>query len=258
MSATGCRGHGFVVEHRLDRLVVREHREGHGGGERIWRPLVSPAAVETSSFVDQSPRGFGLLQRDRDFDHYQDDGAFYEKRPSLWVEPLNDWGKGEVQLVEIPTDDEIYDNIVAYWLPAQPIQAGDKLRFDYRLHWVDQEPYPSEAAAQVVSTRIGRGGVPGQPLTRKPGRHKFSIDFSGGPLRELAQRFDVEAVVTTSRGSIVEPYALKVVGTENWRGVFDLDLPEGSEPAELRCYLRLDGRPLTETWLYRFLPAQAA
>jgi len=224
-----------------------------GAGERIWRPLINPYHVETSTFVDHNPRGFGLLQRDRDFDHYLDDGAFYEKRPSLWVEPLGDWGEGAVQLVEIPTDDEIYDNIVAYWVPKQPVAAGQALRFDYRLHWLADEPYPPTAVGRVISTHIGRGGVPGQPHSRSPRLHKFAIDFSGGPLAELAQRFDVEAVVTTSRGEIVNPYALKVVGTDHWRGVFDLDLP-GDELAELRCYLCLDGRPLTETWLYRFLP----
>lgn len=227
-----------------------------GSGERIWRPLINPRRVETSSFVDHSPRGFGLLQRDRAFDHYQDDSAFYEKRPSLWVEPLGDWGEGAVQLVEIPTDDEIHDNIVAYWVPARPVAGGERLRFDYRLHWLAGEPYPSAAVGRVVATRIGRGGVPGQPHSRAPSLYKFAIDFTGGPLAALAQRYDVEMVVTASRGEIVNPYALKVVGTENWRGVFDIDLPD-NELVELRAYLRLDGRPLTETWLYRFLPPAA-
>lgn len=224
-----------------------------GSGERIWRPLINPRQVETSTFLDRTPRGFGLLQRDRNFDHYQDDGAFYEKRASLWVEPLGDWGEGAVQLVEIPTDDEIHDNIVAYWVPKQPVTPGQPLRFDYRLHWLSDEPYPPTAVGRVISTHIGRGGVPGQPHSRGEHLHKFVIDFSGGPLAELAQRFDVETVVTASRGEVVNPYALKVVGTPHWRGVFDLDLP-GDEPVEIRCYLRLDGQPLTETWLYRFLP----
>ena len=84
-----------------------------GAGERIWRPLNAPPNVMTNSFFDENPKGFGLLQRDRTFDHYEDDGVFYDKRPSVWIEPLNDWGRGAVQLVEIPTVDEIHDNIVS-------------------------------------------------------------------------------------------------------------------------------------------------
>ena len=73
-----------------------------GTGEWIWRPVLNPHYVRVNSFLDDNPRGFGLLQRDREFDHYQDDGTFYNKRPSLWVEPLGNWGKGLVQLVEFP------------------------------------------------------------------------------------------------------------------------------------------------------------
>jgi glucans biosynthesis protein len=221
-----------------------------GKGERIWRPLNNPDIVRTSSFVDENPKGFGLLQRDRDFEDYEDDGAFYEKRPSVWVEPLTSWGAGEVQLVELPTDDEIHDNIVAYWKPARAIAPGDEITLSYRLHWVSQEPFPP-VVGRAVATRIGRGGIPGQP--RPPGKMKFVIDFEGGVLDGLEQRYDLEPVITASRGSIEGAYVIKVVGTERWRVVFDLGA-EGKEPVELRCYVRLNSRVLTETWLYQYLP----
>ena len=92
-------------------------------GEHIWRPLNNPPRTTLSSFLDENPRGFGLLQRDRNFDHYQD-GVKYEKRPSTWVEPLGDWGAGAVQLLEFPTDDEIHDNIVASWVPKDADGGG--------------------------------------------------------------------------------------------------------------------------------------
>ncbi len=222
-----------------------------GKGERIWRPLNNPHVVRTSTFLDESPKGFGLLQRDRAFYHYEDDGAFYDKRPGVWVEPLGAWGAGEVQLVEIPTDDEIHDNIAAYWKPARPVTAGDELDFAYRLHWVAEEPFPPAAVGRVVATRLGRGGVPGQP--RPPGRKKFAIDFQGGALDGLKQRFDVDVVVDASRGRVDGRYAVKVVGTPRWRAVFDLDVA-GEEPVDLRCYLTVDGRVLTETWLFQYLP----
>ena len=63
-----------------------------GKGERIWRPLINPPQVMTNSFADDNPKGFGLMQRDRDFANYQDDGAFYNKRPGIWVEPKGNWG----------------------------------------------------------------------------------------------------------------------------------------------------------------------
>lgn len=134
-----------------------------GAGERIWRPLNNPQVPRTSAFSDDNPKGFGLMQRDRAFANYQDDGVFYDRRPSLWVEPLAPWGKGSVQLVELPTDDEIHDNIVAFWVPAEPVRAGARLAYRYRLHWRADEPYPAPQLARTISTRIGRGGIPGQP-----------------------------------------------------------------------------------------------
>ena len=147
-----------------------------------------------NSFVDNNPKGFGLLQRDRAFHNYQDDGVFYNRRPSLWVELLGEWGPGAVQLVEIPTDDEIHDNVVAYWVPDEPIKAGSEWSFHYRLYWVDQEPFPPEEAARVIHTRLGNGGVPGQP--RPANTRKFVIDFEGGPLERLEKQDKVMPIVT--------------------------------------------------------------
>ena len=222
-----------------------------GAGERIWRPLNNPHIVQTNVVADDNPRGFGLLQRDRSFENYEDDGVFYDRRPSVWVEPLGDWGRGAVHLVEIPTDDEIHDNIAAYWVPEAPVVPGTELTFAYRLHWAAEEPVPPESVGRVVATRLGRGGVPGQP--RPANRKKFVIDFAGGPLAGLEQRYDVETVVTASRGVVSNDYALRIVGSDRWRAFFDLEV-DGAEPVDLRCYLRLNGRTLTETWLYQYFP----
>jgi len=225
-----------------------------GAGEHIWRPLTDPPAVQTNSFVDNNPQGFGLIQRDRNFDDYQDDGAFYNRRPSLWVEPLGKWGEGAVQLVEIPTDDEVQDNIVAYWQPKAPVRSGDELAFDYRLTWANGEPVPQGPLGRVVATRIGRGGIPG--LSHPKGLHKFAIDFEGGALAQLQQRYDVTPVVTLSHGAAQNAYVVKIVGTPRWRALFDVSTPEGG-PLDMRCYLRLGDKTLTETWLYQFFPPPA-
>jgi glucans biosynthesis protein len=224
-----------------------------GKGERIWRPLIDPPSVLTNSFLDENPKAFGLMQRDRDFADYQDDGAFYNRRPSMWVEPQGDWGAGAVQLVEIPTQDEIHDNIVAFWTPKRAIKAGEQLDVSYKLYWRNDEPNPPTDIGRITATRIGQGGVPGKPAPTDKDSFKFVIDFEGGPLSKMAARFDVTPVVTVSRGKIVNPYVIKVVGTNRWRALFDIYAP-GKQQIDLRCYLRLDNKTLTETWLYQYFP----
>lgn len=222
-----------------------------GAGERIWRPLNNPPGVQTNSFLDTNPRGFGLLQRDRAFASYEDSAANYHLRPSVWVEPLGYWGEGAVQLVEIPTDDEIHDNIVAYWVPKWEIKAGQEWTFDYRLHWVSEEPFPAKVG-RVVATRIGRGGIAGQPRPR--GEQKFVIDFAGGPLDRLPADAAVTPEITVMRGSITgNVTAYRVAAAGAWRASFDIR-PESASPVDLRCFLRRGDQPLTETWLYQHFP----
>ena len=227
-----------------------------GAGERIWRPLNNPPQVMTNSFLDKNPRGFGLVQRDRDFTHYEDDGVFYDKRPTLWVEPKGDWGEGEVQLVEIPTEDEIHDNIVAFWTPRAAVKAGQSFALDYRLHWVDAEPYRPDSIAHVVATRRGNGGNPA--VRDKTSNYvKYVIDFEGGDLATRdSDKNQAVPDITISRGRVVNPFAIRVMGTDRWRIMFDLDV-HGQAPVDLRSYLRTkDGRALSETWLFQHFPQQ--
>ncbi|HEX4271226.1 MAG TPA: glucan biosynthesis protein [Rhizomicrobium sp.] len=223
-----------------------------GKGERIWRPLIDPPQVMTNSFMDNNPKGFGLIQRDRDFENYQDDGAYYNRRPGVWIEPRGNWGSGSVQLVEIPTADEIHDNIVAYWRPDDAIKAGGSLSFDYRLYWQDSEPDYPKNIARVVATRLGVGGIPGQTPPPRDKR-KFVVDFTGGPLMQMQQRYDVKPVVSSSHGKIDNSYVIKVVGTDLWRAFFDLQT-EGNAPVDLRMFLRLGDKTLSETWIYQYFP----
>lgn len=221
-----------------------------GTGERIWRPLINHSIPVTSSFVDFNPKGFGLLQRDRDFENYLD-GVRYERRPSVWVEPLEGWGAGVVQLVELPTDDEIHDNITVYWRPAAPAQAGTVYRLRYRLHWLAAEPYAAPLA-YCVATRIGRGGQPGKP--RPKGVYKFAVEFAGQRLDPLwGDTVKAVPVITASRGAVQGAFLEPVPGTRQWRVIFDL-APVDAEPVELRLYINGNGEALTETWLYQFRP----
>jgi glucans biosynthesis protein len=222
-----------------------------GSGEHIWRPLNNPQHVATSAFTDHTPRGFGLLQRDRVFDHYLD-GVRYERRPSLWVEPLDDWGAGSVQLIELPTDDEISDNIIAMWVPEASARAGASFRLRYRLYWSADEPHPTPLA-RCVATRLGRGGQPGR--ARPTGVRKFVVEFLGAPLAALPFGTIPQPVLSASRGEfsqiLCEAVPDGVAG--HWRAEFDLTAP-GTEPVEMRLFLKRAERALSETWLYQYHP----
>jgi periplasmic glucans biosynthesis protein len=220
-----------------------------GSGEKIWRPLNDPEHPVTSTFADRSPKGFGLLQRDRDFDHYLD-GVRYERRPSLWVEPDGDWGEGSVQLVELPTDDEISDNIVAMWVPRQPVRAGSNMTVRYRLYWAANEPHPT-TLARCVASRVGRGGEPGHQ--RPKGVHKFVVEFLGGPLAALPNGVKPEPVLTAASGTFSNVFTEAVPDNVpgHWRAQFDYT-GSGASVVDIRLYLKNGGQTLSETWLYQY------
>ena len=221
-----------------------------GSGERIWRPLDNPPRPITNSFADHDPKGFGLLQRDRNFDHYQDDGVFYEKRPSLWVEPLGPWGAGAVTLFELPTRGETDDNIVAFWTPSAPAKAGNRYAMDYRLRWIAGEPQTTTIARAVDCWR-GVAGRPGsEPI---PNATRLVADFSGPALAGLDRSSGVEPIVSLSSGKPLSVAAYPVVGAAaRWRLIVDVPHKSG-ETSDLRAYLKRGEAALTETFLYQFL-----
>ncbi|MDA8415761.1 MAG: glucan biosynthesis protein D [Betaproteobacteria bacterium] len=223
-----------------------------GNDEHLWRPLINPRETDISYFSDENPKGFGLMQRERHFSQYQD-AVHYEKRPGLWVEPLNAWGKGTVQLIELHTEEELYDNVVAAWVPDQPARAGSHHHLHYRLYWQTDTPFPNHLA-RCIGTHIGRGG---EPAHRPADSHKFEVTFSGGDLFHLAEGSIPEAVVTPSRGHVANVACEAVPNGEpgQWRALFDLTGLQGRDPVDIRLFLRQGTNTLSETWLYHFLPA---
>lgn len=222
--------------HDSDGLLV-----ANGDGEWLWTPLENPQRLRSRDFVCQHPRGFGLLQRDRDFRSYQDLEALYHRRPSAWVEPVGDWGQGKVRLVEIPTRNEFEDNIVAFWVPEKNFTAGDELELEYVLHWTSREARLSPGGFCSM-TRLGR--VPGEPLERK-----VILNFAGDRLRELSEEEPVEALFSVSEGaSIYHQNAQKIEETGEWRAVARIRFDGTGKAVTLRAFLRLGNDILTETW----------
>ena len=189
---------------------------------------------------------------DHFFECYQDTGARYERRPSLDVEPLGDWGKGNVRLVEIPSDLEANDNIVAYWVPETPAKAGDEREFAYRLHWGDLPHDPAEALAYVFETRSGHGGFAG--VEAEQGTRKFVVDFKGGLIGPLDPDTAIEPVVSVSNGEVTSTVLEKIAETDIWRLVIDISAAPDAV-VELSAHLAGFDRRLTETWLYQWINA---
>ncbi len=218
----------------------------NGAGERLWRPLANPRNLEISAFLDDKLGGFGLIQRDRAFGTYQDLEARYEKRPSLWIEPLGDWGAGAVKLIEIPTGNEFHDNIVAFWSPRDAIPAGSEFRFAYRMTWGNGPP-PALGGVVVRDTRSGRAWSAGENI------QLVVVDF--GDAAGAATGGETPKVEVTATGGAVTGVTL-IDNVENggWRMTFQLD-PGSESVIELRAALAFaDGRP-SEVWMYRWTPA---
>ena len=163
----------------------------NGNDEWIWRPLQNPDTLQISAFVDPSPRGFGLLQRERDYAAFLDDDQNFERRPSLWIEPIGEWGPGLVQLIEIPTDNEINDNVLCYWRPKQPLAAGTEVSFAYRQFWCWQPPERPNLL-QVTGTRVGRG--------KNNAQRRFVVDFSGEALKSTQAILEMKPALSVHLG----------------------------------------------------------
>lgn len=230
--------------HDSDGLLVHT-----SAGEWIWRPLRNPATKVASAFMDNNPRGFGLMQRDRDFESYQDLEATYNLRPSYWVEPQGNWGEGRVELVEIPTSAEVHDNVVAYWTPKQPYEAGQEVSFGYRLRALTSGDN-LHPGGKVVNTFQAPSRASGSPEPGERGARRFLIDFAGGNLPYyLADPSLVQFVPTTSAGRIVSTFMVPNEHIGGFRAALDLRLEPG-QSTDLRAYLRAGDRALTETWIY--------
>jgi glucans biosynthesis protein len=215
-------------------------------GEWLWRPLDNPDTLRVSGFAMKDPVGFGLMQRDRKFDSYQDLETRAEQRPSAWVEPRGEWGPGRVELVEIPTNADTNDNIVAYWIPEKMPVPGEPLSFSYKSYWYgdDQRRPPG---GRVVATRRDPGTA--------EGALRFVVDFAGGKLARIPAEKVVRGVVTVigeNPGELIDQHVIKNPASGGWRLVFQIRVPE--ESAELRAFLDLGGETLTETWSYAIHP----
>jgi glucans biosynthesis protein len=224
--------------HDSDGLMIAS-----ASGEWLWRPLSNPKRPFTSSFALDGLAGFGLMQRDRSYANYEDPEAQYERRPSVWVTPLGDWGPGRVEMLQLPTPDETNDNIVAYWVPARLPAPGQPLELGWRLRWQgDEQQRPPNGWA--LQSRTGRSYA-----ELGPNETQYVVDFDGPALRALPPEATVKAIVSASRsGRVTETNAYRNPATGAWRMTLRVERLESTQPIELRAFLQTGSHALTETW----------
>jgi glucans biosynthesis protein len=219
-----------------------------GHGEWLWRPVSNRDTLQISAFVDENPSGFGFLQRDRDFNHFQDDDQHWELRPSIWIEPIGDWGKGNVTLVEIPSVSEVNQNVIAYWQPTAALAAGSETSFAYRQFWCWSPP-SSPTSASVVDSRGGR--TPGAPANSR--RRRFLVEFTGDMFANAQNASDIAPNLKVAPGTVIGIRTFLSRERKSFRVLFDVD-PASETYIELRLLLQMQGNPISETWLYRWTP----
>ena len=214
----------------------------NGRGEELWRPLSNPRDLQISTFSDLNPRGFGLMQRQKNFLEYEDIESGFERRPSLWAEPIGDWGEGSVQLIEIPTKEEIHDNVAGFWLPKNRLQAKGEHTYTYRLHWGPDNP---KATSVVRFVRTGVGA-------RGEGIKIFVLDLTGDRLKSIDPK-TIHGNVTAEKAEIKNIVIQPNPAIGGWRLSFEASVKEKT-PIELRASLMQGNDAISEVWVYRWTP----
>jgi glucans biosynthesis protein len=222
-------------------------------GEWLFRPLRNPDRTAVCTFRLDSPRGFGLLQRDRSFASYQDLEARYQDRPSAWIEPVGEWGPGAVRLLEMSTERETDDNVAVLWMPdAVP---ADGLALQYRLHLGPGVPGEGPLG-HVTATRVAKVASyatrPGELPRTDPRRARFVVDFAGPSLSSVAKGAEVEVHVTAGGAKVIEQHTERNPFTGGVRASFELEAQ--AKDVELRAFLRSGSDVLSETWSYLWQP----
>lgn len=226
-------GDARLQAHDSDGLLI-----AGASGEWLWRPLTSRARLALSQFHFDGLRGFGLMQRDRDVEHYRDYEAEYHRRPSVWIRPRRPWGEGTVELLELPSGLEWADNVAACWVPKEPFRSGETRSLTYQVAFAKSDP-GEHGGGRFVATQI----------ERRSGRAVgFTLDMDSASLRALPAEASLQPVVTASHGRIVEPVCARMPGG-SWQLRFRL-APDDNRPCELRAYVQQGEHVLTETWSF--------
>ncbi len=227
--------------HDSDGLLMER-----SNGEWVWHALSWSQQKQHSVFSDPKMKGYGLMQRDREFSHYQDLEAKYHERPSVWVQPISGFDEGAVHLIQLPTKDEFFDNVIAFWSPEKPPQPLEPVRLEYLLRWFgDSDDVPP--LGRAISTRVDDQD--------KPYYRHFYVEFAGGPLQALKPGEPPEVDATSVTGANISDLRIEWNDFNSaWRVSFYASTPDNQKPNEFTCRLKWQGEAVTETWSYTWMP----
>lgn len=205
-------------------------------GKWMWRVLGRLDYPSLMKFECDGIRGFGLLQRDIDPNHYLDQEAKYHARPSLWIEPKSDWGPGHIELLELDAHHEGIDNIAAWWVTHQELGPQRPYELAYRVSFCTQPPV-EHRLAKSTGFRTNRD---------QPGKIGLEIDFSGPGLSARPANEPPTLAVQSVRGKI------NVRGCEKsasgiWTAKMEVE-PTGEGPIEITVVLKDKEQDVSETW----------
>jgi len=229
--------------HDSDGLLIEQ-----AYGPTIWRPLDNSKDLRHSVFSIEGIKGFGLQERDRDFKNFEDLEAKYHDRTAVWVEPIEGFGRGKLHLIEIPTGEETWDNVVTMWEPSMLPTSTEPLRFAYKLNWQREHLHQ---LAKVTATRWGEGVA----TMEVPNDYLFVIDFTkGDPGENKAADWlpEVDLNIQVGDAKILDKRVMPNPETGGWRAFFKLDIPPATKLIEMTCDLLNDKKPLSERWTYQW------
>ena len=171
-----------------------------GAGEWIWRPVANRETLQISAFSRPESARFRLAAAQPQFRFVRRRRGALGTRPSLWIEPIGDWGDGEVMLLEIPSDSENNDNIIAQWRPKNANRAR-------------RAPSPSP----IVSSGAGRrprtrdGAIAMNSRMGKIGkRRRFVVEFVSDQFADPQKAAEASPTIEAKPGQIVAIHALSI------------------------------------------------
>jgi glucans biosynthesis protein len=214
-----------------------------------WFPLENLPGRTITRVPKVKLRGFGLLQRDRDFRNYKDLEAHYERRPSAWIEPNGKWAPGEIVLYTFGTDTEATDNVIAYWKPDIEVGATGPIDFSYTISLPTKDP--EHDLAKVMETRVGQRTMDSEATT-------LIIEFSRPKSIAIDEIEGLSIGFDHGEAELIEKPVIQYNAPEDQIRVFaHFKTPRGdtsSSPYRMSAQLLRQGHQMSERWNYTWKP----
>lgn len=230
--------------HDSDGVLI--HR---GENDWLWHPMENLPGRFHKSFQTEAIEGFGLLQRDRNFAHYKDLEANYEKRPSAWVTPQGEWPDGKIVLYTFETISEATDNVTLFWKPDLEADYKGPLDLSYKISLRLKDP--NHTLAKVVETRIGHRTLDASART-------LLLEFARPEAITPEEIPMLKAKFETPGLEQLEPPVIQYNSIENRIRLFvNVRTPEAEasyQNYDLNAQLFHEDAPVSEKWSYTWNP----